>query len=120
VQRYLWAADVFLSLSELSNVGNPLLEAMLSGRCILTLDVGDTGKLIRNGETGVLLRTESPAVISEALEKLAGDRAKRDRLAAGALEYAKTNFWSWDERIAAEIDAVEALVAQPQAVSADV
>ena len=37
VQRYLWAADVFMSVNELSNVGNPLLEAMLAGRCILTI-----------------------------------------------------------------------------------
>ena len=55
VQRYLCAADVVLSVNELSNVGNPLLEAMFAGRCVLTLDEGDTRDLIRDGETGVAL-----------------------------------------------------------------
>jgi len=55
VRRYLWAADVFLSLNELSNVGNPLLEAMACGKAIVTLDAGDTNELIHDAETGVLL-----------------------------------------------------------------
>ncbi len=79
VQRYLWAADVFLSTNELSNVGNPLLEAMIAGRCVLTLDEGDTRDLIRDGETGVLLHSGEPQVIADAL---AGWRATRTSGAA--------------------------------------
>jgi glycosyltransferase involved in cell wall biosynthesis len=110
VQRYLWAADVFLSLNELSNVGNPLLEAMLAGRCILTLDEGDTRDLIMDGETGVLLPTGEPAAIAAALSRLARDAEKRALLAKGALAFAQANFWSWEQRVDAEVDAVEALV----------
>jgi glycosyltransferase involved in cell wall biosynthesis len=117
VQRYLWAADVFLSLNELSNVGNPLLEAMLSGRPILTLDEGDTRDLIRDGETGVLLPQGDPSVIANALSSLAREPERRERLAQGALAFAKANFWSWDQRIDAEVDAVEALVRDRQAVT---
>jgi glycosyltransferase involved in cell wall biosynthesis len=109
VQRYLWAADVFLSLNELSNVGNPLLEAMLAGRCVLTLDEGDTRALIRDGDTGVLLETGDPAAIAEALADLARDPQRRHRLAANALAFARLSFWSWDQRLDAEVDAVEAL-----------
>ena len=71
VQRYLWAADVFICVNELSNVGNPLLEAMLAGRCILTLDEGDTRDVIKDGETGVLLSSGEPSLIAEALQSLA-------------------------------------------------
>jgi glycosyltransferase involved in cell wall biosynthesis len=110
VQGYLWAADVFLSLNELSNVGNPLLEAMLAGRCILTLDEGDTRDLIRDGETGVLLPAGEPGAIASALAGLASDPERRRRLAAGALSFAEANFWSWEQRLDAEVDAVEALV----------
>lgn len=110
VQRYLWAADVFLSLNELSNVGNPLLEAMLSGCCILTLDEGDTRDLMRPDETGELLSSGEPAVIAEALAKLAFDPGRRRRLAEGARRFATANFWSWQDRIDAEVDAVEALL----------
>jgi glycosyltransferase involved in cell wall biosynthesis len=113
VQGYLWAADVFLSLNELSNVGNPLLEAMLTERCILTLDEGDTRELIADGNTGALLKSGEPAVIAEALAGLADDAAKRQRLAENALELAQRSFWDWRQRIDAEVDEVEALVYGP-------
>jgi glycosyltransferase involved in cell wall biosynthesis len=112
VTRYLWAADVVLSVNELSNVGNPLLEAMLAARCVLTLDEGDTRDLIRDGETGVLLSTSEPEAIAAALAALAADPPRRARLAAAAGAFARANFWSWQERLDAEVDAVEALVAQ--------
>jgi glycosyltransferase involved in cell wall biosynthesis len=111
VQRYLWAADVFLSVNELSNVGNPLLEAMVAGRCVLTLDEGDTRDLIRDGETGVLLPSGEPEAIAVALGRLARDADLRRRLGATARRVAERSFWSWDQRMDAEVDAVEELVA---------
>jgi glycosyltransferase involved in cell wall biosynthesis len=116
VQRYLWAADVFMSVNELSNVGNPLLEAMLAGRCILTIDEGDTRDLIHDGETGVLLRTGEPEAIAEALTKLHADAKKRRQMGTAAHRLAQRAFWSWDERLDAEVNAVEALVASSDAL----
>ena len=110
VQRHLWAADVFLSTNELSNVGNPLLEAMLAARCIVTLDEGDTRNLIRDNDTGLLLPTGDPRAIATALATLHADTSQRQRLAEGALALAQREFWSWDQRIDAEVEAVEALV----------
>jgi glycosyltransferase involved in cell wall biosynthesis len=120
VQRHLWAADVFVCVNELSNVGNPLLEAMLTARCILTLDEGDTRDLIKDGETGVLLRSGEPTGIASALEALAREPERRQRLAAGARAFAEANFWSWQQRLDAEVDAVEALVGSSEAVTGDV
>ena len=118
VQAYLWAADVFLSLNELSNVGNPLLEAMRSAKCIVTLDVGATRDLIRNGETGVLLPTGEPTALADSLAELASDADRRTRLGEGALRFANTNFWSWQRRIDAEAEALERLVASQDATGA--
>ncbi len=118
VPRYLGAADVFLSVNELSNVGNPLLEAMVAGRCVLTLDEGDTRDLIRDGETGVLLPASGePRTIAGALSQLARDPDRRKRLGAAAHRLAERSFWSWDQRLDAEVAAVEALVSgrQPHA-----
>ena len=111
VQRYLSAADVFLSVNELSNVGNPLLEAMFAGRCVLTLDEGDTRDLIRDGETGVLLPASGdPAAIAGALAKLASDPKRRHKLGAAAHHLAERSFWTWEQRMDAEVEAVKALV----------
>jgi len=119
VKRYLWAADVFLSVNELSNVGNPLLEAMTAGRCVLTLDEGDTRDLVRDGETGVLLPAgAAPPAIAEAIASLAGDPERRRRLGEGARRLAEASFWSWEKRMDAELDAVEALVPRAQPLPA--
>jgi glycosyltransferase involved in cell wall biosynthesis len=110
VTRYLWAADIFLSLNELSNVGNPLLEAMRTGCCIVTLDEGDTRDLVQNDATGLLLPAAgAPSTIASAIAQLAADSERRDRLGAGALAFATENFWSWQERIDAEVDALAAI-----------
>jgi glycosyltransferase involved in cell wall biosynthesis len=91
-------------------VGNPLLEAMIAGRCVLTLDEGDTRDLVRNGETGILLPTGEPAAIANALADLSRDPEKRHRLGAMARRTAERAFWSWEQRLDAEVDAVEALI----------
>jgi glycosyltransferase involved in cell wall biosynthesis len=111
VSRYLEAADVFMSVNELSNVGNPLLEAMVAGRCVLTLNEGDTRDLVRDGETGILLPAAGdPGAIAGALAQLATDPERRKRLGAAARHLAERSFWSWDQRLDAEVEAVAALV----------
>lgn len=115
VARYMWAADLFLALADLSNVGNPLLEAMATGMCVLTVDAGDTRALVRDGETGRLLDSPQRSGVAEPFERrladaivaLAGDAALRERLGAGARRFAETHFWTWEQRLAAEIAEVE-------------
>jgi glycosyltransferase involved in cell wall biosynthesis len=118
VVRYMHAADVFLAVADLSNVGNPLLEAMACGMCIVAVDAGDTRDLIADGVTGRLVDSSQRSGIAKPLEErladlvvaLSADPAQRQRLAAGAADYARTNFWTWDQRMAAEIAAVERLL----------
>jgi glycosyltransferase involved in cell wall biosynthesis len=119
VRRYLWAADVFLSLTDLSNVGNPLLEAMACAKPIVTLDSGATGDLIRDGETGLLLRSGEPESVAQAVLRLAKDARLRRRVADGARRLATASFWSWEERLNAELEAVERLVAEYTAPGGD-
>jgi len=113
VVSYLWASDVFLSLNDLSNVGNPLLEAMACAKPIVTIDNGATGDLIHDGETGILLSSGEPRRVADAILRLAGNRALRRRLVRGARAYATANFWTWEQRLTAEIEEVERLVAVP-------
>ncbi len=114
VLSYMQAADLFLAPADLSNVGNPLMEAMCCCMPIVTVDAGETSDLIRDGETGRLLPTGSPAAIARAVIELAGDTELRCRLAAEARQEATNRFWTWEERMTAELEAVEALVASDQ------
>ena len=115
VVDYMHAADLFLAPADLSNVGNPLLEAMTCGLPIITVDAGATGELIRDGETGRLLPTGAPEAIADAVVALAEDDEERGRLGAGARRYAESEFWTWEARLAAELDEVERLVGRTAA-----
>jgi glycosyltransferase involved in cell wall biosynthesis len=117
VMRYMHAADVFMAIADLSNVGNPLLEAMACGMCIVAVDAGDTRELIIDNRTGRLADSSNRSGfvkpledrLAELLVTLAGDAAQRERLAAGAAAYAGEHFWTWEQRMAAEVEAVAAL-----------
>lgn len=107
---YMMACDVFLSLYDVSNVGNPLLEAMTLGKCVVTLDVGDTRSVVQDGENAVLLTMETLPSLGLVLAELAGDSALRERLGAGAATYAQEHFYSWTKRMDTEFQAVSALL----------
>jgi len=112
VPEYLAAADIFLSFYDWTNVGNPLLEAMMAGKCIVTLNNGDTGRFIRNGENGVLLEYNDLPNLPEVIKELLANQGLRNRLAANARRFAEANFWTWKERIDAEVAEVSRLVEQ--------
>lgn len=112
VYNYLISADVFLSLYDLSNVGNPLLEAMALGRCIITYDVGDTKRFITNGKNGLLLSASELPKLGSVMANLAEDENMRERLGRSASDYAKTHFWDWKHRMQYEIDEVRKIMNQ--------
>jgi glycosyltransferase involved in cell wall biosynthesis len=109
VADYMRAADVFLAVADLSNVGNPLLEAMACGLAIVAVDAGDTRDLIVDGKTGRLVASGDPAAIARAIEDLSADTEARARLASAARAYAEEHFWTWEQRMDAEVSEVERL-----------
>ena len=110
IPKYMAAADIFLSFYDGSNVGNPLLEAMMSGKCIVTLNNGDTGRFIKDGENGILLEHEDLPELPRVLNALLADEDLRRRLGDNAKKFAQEHFWSWEERLNAEIKEVERLL----------
>lgn len=110
VPLYYAAADVFLSLYDISNVGNPLLEAMLAGKCCVALDVGATSKIVKYGVTGILIVKEQLKSLDQALVSLLENQPLRERLGANAKEWAWQHLKSWDERLEQELREVEKLV----------
>jgi glycosyltransferase involved in cell wall biosynthesis len=108
-------ADIFLSLYDMSNVGNPLWESINMGLCIVTLDTGDTGEVIRDRVNGRLIAPDADdgviaRRVSEALAELVENPAERKRLAQGAREFGRRSLWTWEERLQAELDAISGLV----------
>ena len=67
----IWQDNQVLVLPSLSE-GTPLalVEAMLSGRAVVTTDVGDNGEYVQNGITGFLAPVASVTCIAAVLEQL--------------------------------------------------
>lgn len=112
IKSFLAASDIFLSLNTLSNVGNPLLEAMLAGRCIVTLATGDTAQVVQHGATGVLLPEDGLSWLPDELIALLKNPARMADLGANARDYARRHFLTWNERTSMEITEVEELMVQ--------
>jgi glycosyltransferase involved in cell wall biosynthesis len=72
-----------------------LAEYLAMGKAIIATDVGDHGRMISDGETGVLVAPGSPAALADGLRRLS-DPATRARLGVAARRLAEEKM-SWDE-----------------------
>jgi glycosyltransferase involved in cell wall biosynthesis len=113
VSNYIQTADVFVSVYDVSNLCNPILEAMASGKGIVSIDDGSLRGIIENEETGILINKDTEDTIEEELPEaiirmLDGERSKA--LGEKAKRYVKDRLESWDQRISKEINLLESLV----------
>lgn len=110
LKKYYNLADFFVSLYDLSNVGNPLLEALSCGKCIITLDVGDTDKFIYDKQNGILLKINELNKLPEIIVNLLKNDSLRESLGRNAKNFADKHFWTWEQRIKAELLEVNKLI----------
>lgn len=106
---YYHIADIFLSLYSLSNVGNPLLEAMSLGKAIITLNNGDTGKYVTNLKTGILLQENDQTAISKSIKQILSNNRLRTDIGNNARQFAQGHFWTWEDRIGKEVEQISLL-----------
>lgn len=97
-------SDIFLSLYDFSNCGNPLFEALINGLPIITIDNGTTGKVIDHGVNGLLLPVGDIDALTLALANLLTDMNARNNLRIGASAWAQVNLKSWPDRLSEEIE----------------
>lgn len=97
------ASDVFVSTSALTNRALPTCEAMVCGVPVVAYDSGDTSTVVRDDETGVLVRNGDVDSLAAAIARLLKDELLRGRLVASARDLARNTFVSWDQRIAMEL-----------------
>lgn len=88
-------ADVFVLPSIQEGQGIVLLEAQASGKAVVAFDVGGVNEAVRNGETGLLVKRGSTSELADALLKLLGDGALRERMGVSGRRFVTENF-TWD------------------------
>lgn len=107
VPLYYAAADVYLSLNDYSNLVNPLLEAMIAGKCCVVLNVGGISNLIKDGVTGIIISKVQLNSLGQILIFLYENQVLRETLGKNAREWACQNLKTWDERLSQELQEVE-------------
>ena len=110
--RLLKSCDIFAATSELTNMSMPPCEAMLCGLPVAAFDIAGTSEAVRDGETGLLLKNGDTGAMAAALERLVLDSGLREALGRGAAAYAAENFMSWEERTSREFDILEQLASR--------
>jgi glycosyltransferase involved in cell wall biosynthesis len=68
------------------------VEAMSSGMAVVATTAGGTPEAIVDGETGLLVPPADPDALAQAVRRLAGDEALRQRLGAQAAHIARERF----------------------------
>lgn len=109
VQKYMVACDLFLSLYDLSNLGNPLLEAMNAGLPIITLNNGNTKSVYKNKNLILLPCSSEEDIVKNVYNNillLKENVVLRSKIAKNAKLYAKEEILSWEDRISMEVKEI--------------
>ena len=75
VPQVMDSGDVFINTSLIDNTPVSVLEAMASGLCVVSTDVGGIPYLVRAGETALLVPSDDDAAMALAIERLLEDQA---------------------------------------------
>jgi glycosyltransferase involved in cell wall biosynthesis len=88
----LGACDVFAMPSRREGLGIAALEAMAVGRAVVASSVGGLGQAVSHGESGLIVPPEDVPALAQALERVIGDVALRERLGAGGRARVESQF----------------------------
>ena len=103
VNYLLSYSNIFLSHYELSNVGNPLWEAINNQCLVITIDNGDTGKIIKDNFNGIISDEKDYLDNTKKLMKI--NKMEIEKILQNATKTLKENVQSWDNRM--EIEYLE-------------
>lgn len=101
---YLHLADVFIRPSRSEGLGNAFLEAMAAGLPVVGTSEGGIPDFLKDGQTGLVCRTEDPDDLAAKIKRLSEDEALREAVSANGRELVK-NSYSW-EKISRSIEKI--------------
>ena len=104
-------SQIFFSMYDSSNVGNPLLEAIRANKVIVTLDNGDTGSWIKHQINGLIYNPNDVFFDKAAIDiqTLVFDNVLRKNMLDELYIVEKERLNTWDERLSKEENLVRTL-----------
>jgi glycosyltransferase involved in cell wall biosynthesis len=88
-------ADVFVLPSIQEGQGIVLLEAQASAKPVVAFNVGGVNEAVLDGETGLLVKRGNSGELADALLKLLSDESLREKMGAKGRRFVMDNF-TWD------------------------
>lgn len=101
------SADLYAATADRTNLTNSVLEALCHGLPVLALDMGGTGKVVRDGVNGCLLRWTGARDIEAAITGMLSDPERLAALAEGARRTAGELIPDFTERKRREVRAFQ-------------
>lgn len=92
IPGFLSTLDIAVLPSRAEGLSNGLLEYMAAGRPCIATDVGGNGELIKNGKNGLLVPSENPQALADAIIELLENPEKAANLAKNARNDIKEKF----------------------------
>ena len=92
VGEFLRDLDVFVLTSNREGCPNVLLEAMACGRAVIATDAGGVTEVLRDGDSGYVVKLGDRDAIVERIYALLRDAATRNRLGSAARRDAENRF----------------------------
>ena len=89
VASYYKTCDIYAQPSLYEGWGMAVIEAMASGAPVLMTDVGCAGEVVRNEETGLVIKPGSEEELVYALDRLLANNALRLKLSSNSLKEVK-------------------------------
>jgi len=93
--KYYAAADIFVLHSRFEALGLVLLEAMSSGKPVVTTRVGGTTDIVEPGKTGFLVEPKNPIELARAITTLLKNKQLRNKMGDEARKKV-TKYFSWE------------------------
>lgn len=88
----LAAIDVYVSASHSESFGLAILEAMASGKAIVSTDTEGAKELIENSETGKVVAVKDPLALADAIKEFLSDEKMREIYGENAQKKARELF----------------------------
>ena len=110
--KLLLSCNLYISTYDLSNVGNPLLEAIRANKIIFTLNNGDTSAWIKHRENGFIYDINDSTIddMAHDIVDLLSNPALMDQIKRNIRITEQEKLWTWNERMQAEFSEIEKLV----------
>lgn len=93
VPEWLNKADIFINTTNVDNTPLSILEAMASGLCIVSTDVGGIPFLLKNEENALLVPPDDPKAMAHAVRRIILEPGLASKLSANARS--KVNQFDW-------------------------